>query len=601
MRPATALCADMRWKEDVSMIKVEQAVLFASQLLLCGWADQPLSSDFAVQIGHARPISPGPSCLSFAWIDAEPNLSKGSRNGGAAQRQYIVAMGIDAFGTMAGRLLTESIVVICNGVTVNKGALTVTCIGSGEAINTDAVRIAKAAVDIGLVPSLFSIIFRNGTRWRKPGIASGAVLSIDRAEQGANGICIEGWASHTGSPTMAIASHEFAFACTHDDMARKPRADTLGHVQGLGFSNIQSAMTGFMLTMPVGAGAGGIYLIEAADDLNLVVGPFVLPEPGDGNPLKVLHDAAEGPGNVPASRLERSVRLLVAPQTRRSTSFASLQVLVPQPTKTSRPGLTVLIEVPDGHLPIMSLLAQLPSWPRNIEIIAICRHDDTQRKIKLRVELSDGGSPMLSSFVAPRDSSRSTFMNHAAKEALGEFLLILPSPLWFEDFSDVNVAIARVERGEAALIGLDALTSEAADWPAAVRLDGDSSRDDQRLSLRRDHADTLAGEPFSICEAVADCPIVIARAEFKAVGGFDERFRGGSAMDADLCRRMRNAGRVVMRMRSGSCVRLPEIQGAHRPSFLTWAHDLLDIALLHGGMSEDAASRIATMDGTAAS
>lgn len=126
---------------------------------------------------------------------------------------------------------------------------------------------------------------------------------------------------------------------------------------------------------------------------------------------------------------------------------------------------------------------------------------------------------------------------------------------------------ARSVGGEA-VVGADLVDEAGVRDPAARRRDPDfaamlSSRAARDLSLR------VNGVALQAVEAVSGAVMLLPRALFERLGGFDEAYRL-HAEDLDLCRRARQAGARVCVANDVQVVHLRGVSSRTRPLFVEW-------------------------------
>ncbi|MBS0199103.1 MAG: glycosyltransferase family 2 protein [Proteobacteria bacterium] len=119
-----------------------------------------------------------------------------------------------------------------------------------------------------------------------------------------------------------------------------------------------------------------------------------------------------------------------------------------------------------------------------------------------------------------------------------------------------------------ALIGAD-LVDEAGDHdPAARRRDPDFAAM-LRNPAMRDLSVPANGEQLQRVAAVSGALMLVPRAVFERIGGFDASYRL-HAEDLDLCRRVREAGAIVAIDNSVVVTHLRGVSSRSRPVFVEW-------------------------------
>lgn len=119
------------------------------------------------------------------------------------------------------------------------------------------------------------------------------------------------------------------------------------------------------------------------------------------------------------------------------------------------------------------------------------------------------------------------------------------------------------------VVGADLVDESGVRDPAARRRDPDfaamlSSRAARDLSLPAD--DGIALQPV---EAISGAVMLVPRALFERIGGFDEGYRL-HAEDLDLCRRMRDAGARIFVANDVQVVHVRGVSSRSRPVFVEW-------------------------------
>ena len=128
---------------------------------------------------------------------------------------------------------------------------------------------------------------------------------------------------------------------------------------------------------------------------------------------------------------------------------------------------------------------------------------------------------------------------------------------------------AHAESGEAALIGADLVDEDGVRDAAARRHDPDfaamlRSPEAARLGIGID-----AAAPLQDVDAISGALMLMPRALFERVGGFDQAYRL-HAEDLDLCRRVRDAGARVAVANDVRVVHVRGVSSRARPLFVEW-------------------------------
>ena len=120
-----------------------------------------------------------------------------------------------------------------------------------------------------------------------------------------------------------------------------------------------------------------------------------------------------------------------------------------------------------------------------------------------------------------------------------------------------------------ALLGADLVGEDGARDAAARRRDPDFAamlRDPSRAQLG---AAMDASQTVQQVEAVSGALMLLPRALFERVGGFDQGYRL-HAEDLDLCRRVRDAGAIVACANDVAVVHVRGVSSRSRPLFVEW-------------------------------
>lgn len=132
-----------------------------------------------------------------------------------------------------------------------------------------------------------------------------------------------------------------------------------------------------------------------------------------------------------------------------------------------------------------------------------------------------------------------------------------------------HAAAIRLRDGVDALLGADLVGEDGVRDAAARRRDPDFAamlRDRSRAKLG---VAVDAGRALQAVDAVSGALMVLPRALFERVGGFDEGYRL-HAEDLDLCRRARDAGATVACANDVRVVHVRGVSSRPRPLFVEW-------------------------------
>ena len=134
--------------------------------------------------------------------------------------------------------------------------------------------------------------------------------------------------------------------------------------------------------------------------------------------------------------------------------------------------------------------------------------------------------------------------------------------------------LALVPDGTSLLLGADLVDEAGRRDPAARRSDPDFGRMLQGVLRNPAGKSPLAGAiddtlPLQPVEAVSGALMLLPRALFQRVGGFDEGYRL-HAEDLDLCRRVRAAGGAVAVANAVRVLHVRGVSSRSRPVFVEW-------------------------------
>ena len=118
------------------------------------------------------------------------------------------------------------------------------------------------------------------------------------------------------------------------------------------------------------------------------------------------------------------------------------------------------------------------------------------------------------------------------------------------------------------LVGADLIGEDGVHDPAARRRDPDFAAM-LRQPRRRDLSVAADGTPLQRVDAVSGALMLLPRALFDAVGGFDPGYRL-HAEDLDLCRRVRQAGAAVACANDVIVTHVRGVSSRSRPVFVEW-------------------------------
>ncbi|TBR11529.1 MAG: glycosyltransferase family 2 protein [Lysobacter sp.] len=122
---------------------------------------------------------------------------------------------------------------------------------------------------------------------------------------------------------------------------------------------------------------------------------------------------------------------------------------------------------------------------------------------------------------------------------------------------------------DGALLGAGLIDEQGIPDPAARRRDPCFAAMLARPGAESNLAVSSNGEAVQIVDAVSGALMLLPRARFESVGGFDEGYRL-HAEDLDLCRRLREAGGRVAIANNVQVMHLRGISSRSRPFFVEW-------------------------------
>jgi GT2 family glycosyltransferase len=158
--------------------------------------------------------------------------------------------------------------------------------------------------------------------------------------------------------------------------------------------------------------------------------------------------------------------------------------------------------------------------------------------------------------------------NQGAADSQSPWLAFVNPDCFVEADSLARLRDRAVSLGDA-LIGADLVGEDGARDAAARRRDPDFAamlRDPSRAQLGVEIDSTQSLQPV---EAVSGALMLLPRALFERVGGFDQGYRL-HAEDLDLCRRVRDAGAIVACANDVAVVHVRGVSSRSRPLFVEW-------------------------------
>ena len=190
---------------------------------------------------------------------------------------------------------------------------------------------------------------------------------------------------------------------------------------------------------------------------------------------------------------------------------------------------------------------------------------DATMDIVQRHALAD---PRLRFVANPDNPGFAVACNQGARDSVAPWLAFVNPDCFVEADTLARLRDASAGLGEA-LVGAELRGEDGAADPAARRRDPDfaamlrspAARD---LSLPCDPA-----QPLQRVDAVSGALMLLPRALFERIGGFDEAYRL-HAEDLDLCRRVRLAGATVVIANQVEVLHVRGVSSRRRPLFVEW-------------------------------
>ena len=176
--------------------------------------------------------------------------------------------------------------------------------------------------------------------------------------------------------------------------------------------------------------------------------------------------------------------------------------------------------------------------------------------------------PRLRFIANPDNPGFAVACNQGAADSQSPWLAFVNPDCFVEADSLARLRDRAASLGDA-LIGADLAGEDGARDAAARRRDPDFAamlRDPSRAQLGVEIDSTQSLQPV---EAVSGALMLLPRALFERVGGFDQGYRL-HAEDLDLCRRVRDAGAIVACANDVAVVHVRGVSSRSRPLFVEW-------------------------------
>jgi len=176
--------------------------------------------------------------------------------------------------------------------------------------------------------------------------------------------------------------------------------------------------------------------------------------------------------------------------------------------------------------------------------------------------------PRLRFIANPDNPGFAVACNQGAADSQSPWLAFVNPDCFVEADSLARLRDHAASLGDA-LLGADLVGEDGARDAAARRRDPDFAamlRDPSRAQLG---AAMDASQTVQQVEAVSGALMLLPRALFERVGGFDQGYRL-HAEDLDLCRRVRDAGAIVACANDVAVVHVRGVSSRSRPLFVEW-------------------------------
>ena len=217
----------------------------------------------------------------------------------------------------------------------------------------------------------------------------------------------------------------------------------------------------------------------------------------------------------------------------------------------------------ESTLDVCLLRLRAGTGVRAIRVVDNASTDSTMQIVQ-RHALDD---PRVRFIANPDNPGFAVACNQGAADAEAPWLAFVNPDCFVE-----GDTLARLRRHAASLdgglLGASLVGEDGVRDPASRRRDPDFAAM-LRAPSRRDLSVADDGSPLQRVDAVSGGLMLLPRALFDAVGGFDEGYRL-HAEDLDLCRRVRRAGAVVACANDVVVTHVRGVSSASRPLFVEW-------------------------------
>ena len=234
-------------------------------------------------------------------------------------------------------------------------------------------------------------------------------------------------------------------------------------------------------------------------------------------------------------------------------------------------GIAAIVVTHDSEETLDACLSRLRDAEGVVEIRVVDNNSrDASMEVAQRHALAD---PRLRFIANPDNPGFAVACNQGAAASTAAWLGFVNPDCFVEGDSLswllTHAAAIRLRDGVDALLGADLVGEDGVRDAAARRRDPDFAamlRDRSRAKLG---VAVDAGRALQAVDAVSGALMVLPRALFERVGGFDEGYRL-HAEDLDLCRRARDAGATVACANDVRVVHVRGVSSRPRPLFVEW-------------------------------
>lgn len=244
------------------------------------------------------------------------------------------------------------------------------------------------------------------------------------------------------------------------------------------------------------------------------------------------------------------------------------------------PSTSIIVVAADSGSGMLDAVRRALAGPADVELIVSDNASSDGSVAALAAAFGD--DPRFHVIYNGRNLGFGAGVNRAAAQARGDHLLILNPDCWLEPDTLPRLLARAADVDRPGVIGARIRHPDGSDETASIRRDPTLGRSLLTLSgLARFgarwpalrgvdlHLDETARGEDRDAEIVSGALMLLPRAAFEAVGGFDEGYFL-HCEDMDLCRRLRDAGYAVFYAGSVSVVHGKGGSSRHRPVFVAW-------------------------------